>query len=107
MTFEREEIIRVPTTVLQPLPNHQVQPYVRSLSTNDDAPTSVTYLLSYSCACLTSLFPLVYVTVDKSMREEDGSDDEEKDENVEDMICQLLDQRMASQRRDKSCAPSH
>ena len=47
------------------------------------------------------------VTVDESVREEDGSDDEEKDENVEDNICQLLDQRTASQRRDKSCTPSH
>ena len=45
--------------------------------------------------------------VDESVREEDGSDDEEKDENVKDIICQLLDQRTASQRRDKSCAPSH
>ena len=47
------------------------------------------------------------VTVDESIREEDGSDDEEKDEDVKDVICQLLDQRTASQRRDKSCAPSH
>ena len=47
------------------------------------------------------------VTVDESVREEDGSDDEEKDENVKDDICQLLNQRMASQHRDKSCAPSH
>ena len=47
------------------------------------------------------------VTVDESIRKEDGSDDEEKDENVKGGICQLLDQRTASQRRDKSCAPSH
>ena len=47
------------------------------------------------------------VTVDESVREEDRSDDEEKDEDEENIICQLLDQRMASQRRDKSCAPSH
>ena len=47
------------------------------------------------------------VTVDKSIREEDGSDDEEKDEDKEDDICQLSNQRTASQRRDKSCAPSH
>ena len=47
------------------------------------------------------------VTVDESVREEDRSDDEEKDENVKNIICQLLDQRTASQRRDKSCAPSH
>ena len=47
------------------------------------------------------------VTGDESVREEDRSDDEEKDENVEKYICQLLDQRTASQRRDKSCAPSH
>ena len=50
---------------------------------------------------------LEYVTVDESIREEDGSDDNEKDENVKDDICQLLNQRTASQRRDKSCAPSH
>ena len=50
---------------------------------------------------------LAPVTVDESIREEDGSDDEEKDENVEDIICQLLDQGTVSQRRDKSCAPSH
>ena len=49
----------------------------------------------------------IIVTVDKSVREEDRSDDEEKDENVENVICQLLDQRAASQRRDKSCTPSH
>ena len=47
------------------------------------------------------------VTVDESICEEDGSDDEEKDEDKEDYICQLLNQRTASQRRDKSCAPSH
>ena len=47
------------------------------------------------------------VTVDESVREEDGSDDEEKSKDNEDDICQLLDQRMTSQRRDKSCAPSH
>ena len=29
------------------------------------------------------------VTVDESIREEDGSDDEEKDESNEDIICQL------------------
>ena len=45
--------------------------------------------------------------VDESIHEEDRSDDNEKDENVEDNICQLLNQRTASQRRDKSCAPSH
>ena len=38
----------------------------------------------------------VVVKVDESVREEDGSDDEEKDENVEDIICQLLDQRTVS-----------
>ena len=47
------------------------------------------------------------VTVDESVREDERSNDEEKDENVEEYICQLLDQRTASQRRDKSCAPSH
>ena len=47
------------------------------------------------------------VTVDESVREEDRSDDEEEDEDVKDIICQLLNQRTASQRRDKSCAPSH
>ena len=47
------------------------------------------------------------VKVDESVHEEDGSDDEEKDENVKGGICQLLDQRMVSQCRDKSCAPSH
>ena len=46
------------------------------------------------------------VTVDESIREEDRSDDDEE-ENIKDDICQLLDQRTASQRRDKSCAPSH
>ena len=30
------------------------------------------------------------VTVDESIREEDGSDDEEKDEDVKSSICQLL-----------------
>ena len=45
--------------------------------------------------------------VDKFIREKNGSDDEEKDENVKDVICQLLNQRMASQHRDKSCVPSH
>ena len=49
----------------------------------------------------------VVVKVDESVRKEDGSDNEEKDENVEDIICQLLDQRTVSQCRDKSCAPSH
>ena len=49
----------------------------------------------------------VIVMVDKSVREDERSDDEEKDENVKEYICQLLDQRTASQRRDKSCAPSH
>ena len=44
---------------------------------------------------------------DESIREEDGSDDEEKDEDIKGGICQLLDQGTASQRRDKSCAPSH
>ena len=33
---------------------------------------------------------LGYVTVDESVREEDGSDDEEKDEDKKDDICQLL-----------------
>ena len=50
---------------------------------------------------------ILLVTVDESIHEEDGSDDNEKDENVKDDICQLLDQRTASQRRDKSCVPSH
>ena len=50
---------------------------------------------------------LPIVTVDESICEEDGSDDEEKDEDKEYVVCQLLDQRTASQRRDKSCAPSH
>ena len=45
--------------------------------------------------------------VDKSIHEKNGSDDEEKDENVKDVICQLLNQRMVSQHRDKSCVPSH
>ena len=47
------------------------------------------------------------VTVDKSVHEEDRSDNEEKDEDVKDIICQLLDQWTVSQRRDKSCTPSH
>ena len=47
------------------------------------------------------------VTVDESVCKEDGSDDEEKDKDVKDVVCQLLNQRTASQRRDKSCAPSH
>ena len=50
---------------------------------------------------------MVVVMVDESVHEEDGSDDEEKDENVKGGICQLLDQRMVSQHRDKSCAPSY
>ena len=50
---------------------------------------------------------MAIVTVDESVHKEDGSDDEEKDENVKDDICQLLDQRTVSQRRDKSCVPSH
>ena len=45
------------------------------------------------------------VTVDESIRKEDGSDDDEKEdgsdddekeENIKDDICQLLDQRTAS-----------
>ena len=47
------------------------------------------------------------VTVDESVHEEDGSDNEEKEKNIEEYICQLLNQRTASQRRDKSCVPSH
>ena len=47
------------------------------------------------------------VTGDESIREDERSDDEEKDENIKGDICQLLNQRTASQRRDKSCAPSH
>ena len=40
------------------------------------------------------------VMVDESIREEDGSDNEEKSEDIENRnsICQLLNQRMASQR---------
>ena len=45
--------------------------------------------------------------VDESICEEDRSDNEEKDEDVKDVICQLSNQRTASQHRDKSCAPSH
>ena len=51
--------------------------------------------------------PKACIIVDESVCKEDGSDDEEKDENVKDDICQLLNQRTASQHRDKSCAPSH
>ena len=47
------------------------------------------------------------VMVDESVCEEDGSDNEEKDEDIKDVVCQLLDQRTASQHRDKSCVPSH
>ena len=47
------------------------------------------------------------VTVDESVREEDRSDDKEKDEDKKDVVCQLLNQWTASQRRDKSCVPSH
>ena len=47
------------------------------------------------------------ITVDESVHKEERSDDEEKDENVKDNICQLLNQGTASQRRDKSCVPSH
>ena len=47
------------------------------------------------------------VTVDESIREEDGSDNEENNEDEKDVVCQLLNQGTASQRRDKSCAPSH
>ena len=45
--------------------------------------------------------------VDESVRKDERSNDEEKDENVESNICQLLDQRTVSQRRDKSCVPSY
>ena len=47
------------------------------------------------------------VTVDESICKEDGSDDEEKDKDIKDVVCQLLNQRTASQHRDKSCTPSH
>ena len=47
------------------------------------------------------------VMVDESVHEEDGSDNEEKDEDIKNIVCQLLDQRMASQHRDKSYTPSH
>ena len=40
------------------------------------------------------------VTVDESVCKDERSNDEEKDENVESDICQLLDQGTASQRRD-------
>ena len=50
---------------------------------------------------------LASVTVDESVREEERSNDEEKDENIKGSVCQLLNQRTASQRRDKSCVPSH
>ena len=50
---------------------------------------------------------LVDVTVNESVCEEDGSDDEEKGKDIEDSVCQLLDQRMASQHRDKSCVALH
>ena len=45
--------------------------------------------------------------VDESIRKDERSNNEEKDEDVESGICQLLNQRTVSQRRDKSCAPSH
>ena len=48
-----------------------------------------------------------HVMVDESIREDERSDDEKEDENIKGGVCQLLDQRTASQRRDKSCAPSH
>ena len=57
--------------------------------------------------CNESSSALQAVTVDESVREDERSNDEEKDENVESNICQLSNQRTASQRRDKSCAPSH
>ena len=50
---------------------------------------------------------MAFVTVDESVREDERSNDEEKDEDIKGYVCQLLDQRTASQRRDKSCAPSH
>ena len=59
------------------------------------------------CAPLEKAFAKVSVMVDESVHEKDRSDDEEKDESVEDVICQLLNQRTASQCRDKSCTPSH
>ena len=55
----------------------------------------------------TSSILMTIVMVDESVREEDGSNDEEKDEDIESIVCQLLNQRTVSQRRDKSCAPSH
>ena len=47
------------------------------------------------------------VMVDESVCEIERSEDEEGSEKIKDDICQLLNQRTASQCRDKSCAPSH
>ena len=68
--------------------------------------TVIDYFTAYSL--LTgSQSPMLVVTVDESIREDERSDDEEEDKDVKENICQLLNQRTASQRRDKSCAPSH
>jgi hypothetical protein len=50
---------------------------------------------------------MAYVTVDESICEKERSEDEEESEDVENVVCQLLNQRTASQCRDKSCMPSH
>ena len=55
---------------------------------------------------LQSVHP-ISVMVDESVREKERSEDEEEGEDIEDVVCQLLNQRMASQCRDKSYAPSH
>ena len=47
------------------------------------------------------------VMVDESIREIERSEDEEESKDDKSDICQLLNQWTASQRRDKSCAPSH
>ena len=87
-------VFQIPATAIsQILPSAQGQ----SLR-GAEVPTHLAYV---------EWFSPIPVMVDESIREEDGSDDEEKDEDKEDKICQLLDQRTASQRRDKSCAPSH
>ena len=91
--------------------------------TTKGIPEEVHKLTSFGCHYMLNMLPqgipmtqdvlttykqmMDIVTVDESIREEDGSNDEEKDEGVKDVVCQLLNQGMASQHRDKSCMPSH
>ena len=94
---------------------------VLSLDSDDEAPSQ--HSLSYSFSDIEEMYFVTtqakidklrreittqgFVMVDESIREIERSEDEDRSEKVKDDICQLLNQRTASQRRDKSCAPSH